>query len=233
MARMGVSFDGVNTLSVWGLVCTSLKVGMPDIKVKHIELKGSDSYIDLSNVFGRVLYGNRKIEAEFVLHESNADDWARTIEKIGNALHGERKEIILDNDLSYYYVGRISCEFEKTYRAFSIVKIVMDCEPYKYLTDQSGGRWLWSPFNLHTGIIDAGTLEVSGTYTYTLKGLKKKSIPNFQCSNAMTVLYNGLTYNLSEGSNYLLELKPTQDGDNVYIFNGHGTVKVYYKGGAL
>lgn len=231
----GILFDEEkHTYRDFGLICTSLQIGMPEIKSKLIELKGADGYIDLSEVFGRPMYGNRTIEAEFVMKETGAEDWADNISNIGNYLHGRSRKFVFDSDPAYYYEGRFEEEHEKEFRPFSKVVLTADCKPYKKeLADPITEDWLWDTFSFTDGIIrEYGNITVNGSYAINIIGREQIQVPIIYSTAAMTVTYNKKLYNLAAGKNYIYSIA-IQPGDNLLEFKGTGTISIEYRGGKL
>lgn len=231
----GITFDGEkHSYRDFGMICTLLQVGLPEVKNRQMELKGADGYIDLTEVFGRTMYGNRTIKAEFVMKEKNAEEWSINISKIANYMHGRTRKFVLDSDAGFYYEGRFTAEHEKEYRPYSKVILTSDCKPYKKeLQDSIQGDWLWDPFDLTDGIIrEYGNIPVNGTYSLNVCGAEQVQVPVIYSTAAMTVTYNNKTYNLSVGKNYIytMTLRP---GDNILVFEGNGTISVEYRGGKL
>lgn len=231
----GITFDEEkHSYRDFGMICTSLQIGLPEVKTKQIELKGADGYIDLTELFGRPMYGNRTITAEFILKEKNAEEWEANLSNIANYLHGRTRKFILDSDPAFYYEGRFTEEHEKEYRPFSVVKLEVDCKPYKKeLQDSVAEDWLWDSFNFNDGVVrEYGNLQVSGTYTLNVYGLDQIQVPVIYSSTAMTVTYQGKTYSLAAGKNYIYSIT-IQPGENLLVFQGTGIISVEYKGGKL
>ena len=104
---------------------------------------------------------------------------------------------------------------------------------YKYEIYDSSGNWLWDPFSFVDGIIrNYGNLEVNGTLELQVIGSAMSIVPEITASTVMTVEYNGETYELFSGLNYLPDLEITE-GEHIMTFTGNGTVSVLYRGGSL
>lgn len=231
----GITFDGEkHSYRDFGMICTSLRIGLPEVKTKQIELKGADGYIDLTELFGCPMYGNRTVTAEFVLKEENAEKWAANLSDIANYLHGRMRKFVLDIDPAFYYEGRFTEEHEKEYRPFSTVILEADCKPYKKeLQDSIAEDWLWDKFNFIDGVVrEYGNIQVKGTYTLNIYGLDQIQVPVIYSSAGMNVTYRGKTYNLVAGRNYIHAIT-IQPGENLLLFQGNGTISVEYKGGKL
>ena len=61
----GVQFGAVHSYSNLNLLLTKKEIGSPTIKTREIEIEGRDSVLDLTEFFGGVNYGNRKLKFEF------------------------------------------------------------------------------------------------------------------------------------------------------------------------
>ena len=59
-----------------------------------------------------------------------------------------------------------------------------------------------------------------------------KVVPVITVSSAMDVVFNGVTYGLSEGDNRVLNII-LSEGENKLTFNGTGTVTIKFRGGSL
>lgn len=231
----GITFDEEkHTYRDFGMICTSLQIGMPETKSKLIELKGADGYIDLSEVFGRPMYGNRTIEAEFVMKETGAEDWADNISNIGNYLHGRSRKFVFDSDPAYYYEGRFEAEHEKEFRPFSKVILMANCKSYKKeLADSIAGNWLWDSFSFEDGVIrEYGNITANGAYVLNIIGRDQIQVPTIYSTAGMTVTFEDKTYTLAEGKNYIYSIV-IQPGDNILEFKGTGTISVEYRGGKI
>ena len=107
----GITFDEEkHTFDDFGLCCTKVEIGLPTVKKKQINLKGADGVLDLTDIFGRTLYGNRKLSFHFDHEEANYTEWMIRASQVVNYLHGKRRKVVLDNDPNYYYDGRISLQ---------------------------------------------------------------------------------------------------------------------------
>lgn len=230
----GVLFDEKHTYKDFGLYCTGMEIGLPSVKKKVIDLKGADGVLDLTEVFGRTLYGNRKLVFRFDHEERNYTAWATHYSLIANYLHGKRRKITLDNDPNYYYTGRITCRGSKNNVPFSQIVVEVDASPYKReLHDSMDYCWLWDTFSFVDGVIrEYYDLMVDGTYTLVVIGSEMPITPVIYTSAAMTVTFDGKEYELIAGENkpYGLVIR---DGENRLVFTGHGMASVSYRGGKI
>ena len=233
MTYLGITFDEEkHTYDDFGLRIKSVSIGLPQTKKNQIEIPGADGYLDMTDYFG-TRYENRTIKVECDVEDRNYGNWAAKISQVSNYLHGKKRNLVLDWDNGYYYSGRCTVKVEKENRPYSKVTLEFDCDPYKYETYDSGGDWLWDPFDLENGVIrEYGNLAVNGTLELTVIGSPMSTVPEITVSAAMTVAYNGEAYDLLPGLNYLPDLEITE-GEYTMTFTGNGTVSVLYRGGSL
>lgn len=72
-----------------GLKMTALKIPFPSPKTNYISVPGASGNIDLSEVFGRILYEDRSnVTFEFVLR-GNFDLWEVVTFRIATMIHGK------------------------------------------------------------------------------------------------------------------------------------------------
>ena len=168
----------------------------------------------------------------FDFKDDNYDLWLIRASELRNKIHGRRLKVVLGND-EFFYEGRISVSTEKLNKRYSSVEITINRDPYKLELQSSLEDWLWDSFNFETGIIrDYKDLQVAGRLELIIPGRTMRVIPVFDCSEEMTVSYNGTIYNLPKGKSKSPDLL-LGEGDNTLIFTGNGTVSVDYRGGSL
>ena len=110
---------------------------------------------------------------------------------------------------------------------------MVEAEPYKLERYSGIEKWVWDDFSFEDGIIrNYLDLQVNGTMVLMIPGRRKKVVPVFECSDAMTVEYAGQAYDLPAGRSKILDLQLCE-GEHVLTFAGNGTVNVDYRGGRL
>lgn len=206
----------------------------PSVKTNYIEIPGGDGSLDLTTALaGRPVYKNRTGSWEFYV-ENGFKDWAVLYSEIMTYLHGKKLKAILEDDPDYYYEGRFAVNAWKSDPNWSIITIDYEVAPYKRSLVAAGNDWLWDTFNFETDVIRSyENLPVSGSLTVVVVGDSMPVPPTIVASTAgMTVTYNGDTYNLNKGSNYISELT-IQEGENTFIFGGTGSITILYERGRL
>lgn len=229
----GVMFGDKHSYDDFGLIFISSEVSTPAPQINEVSVPLIDGVIDLTEVLtGDIKYSNRAIKLNFAYMGQRAG-WTNKMSELTNALHGKKMKIILDDDMAFYYTGRVFVNKWESDK--SIARIAIDCEvePYKISVQSSAEEWLWDPFDFENGAINEfANVEVNGTETVVLIGRRKKVNIIITVSSNMTLQFHGKSYNLTEGENVMYEIFPTE-GENELIFNGNGTASISYTGGVL
>ena len=124
-------------------------------------------------------------------------------------------------------------ETNKENNVFCDYLLTLEADPYKYERFSSLEPWVWDVFPFDGGIIrNYKDLDVNGTMTLLIPGRRKKVVPVFDCSTAMTLEYGGQTYYLPSGKSKILELQ-LGVGEHLLTFRGTGKVSVDYRGASL
>ena len=227
-----VTFGTKNSYDDFGLILTDKDIGFPEPKLEEVDVIGADGVIDLSEVLNDdIKYKTRKLQFTFAVLKGNKY-WASTVADVANYLHGKKLRIQMDFDPAYYYTGRCKINSFKTSKRLCTITIDAECEPYRLDINGNGEKWLWDTFSFQNGFIRVNTVTVNGSLQVNLQNQRKIVSPTFTCSTAMTVTFDGVTYNLPKGKTQVLGIR-LQYGTNYVTFKGNGTVKIEYQGGAL
>lgn len=227
-----VTFGTKNSYDDFGLILTDKDIGFPEPKLEEVDVIGADGVIDLSEVLNDdIKYKTRKLQFTFTVLKGNKY-WSSTIADVANYLHGKKLRIQMDFDPAYYYTGRCKINSFKTSKRLCTITIDAKCEPYRLDINGNGEKWLWDTFSFQNGFIRVNAVTVNGSLQVNLQNQRKIVSPTFTCSTAMTVTFDGVTYNLPKGKTQVLGIR-LQYGTNYVTFKGNGTVKIEYQGGAL
>lgn len=227
-----VTFGTKNSYDDFGLILTDKDIGFPEPKLEEVDVIGADGVIDLSEVLNDdIKYKTRKLQFTFTVLKGNKY-WASTVADVANYLHGKKLRIQMDFDPAYYYTGRCKINSFKTSKRLCTITIDAECEPYRLDINGNGEKWLWDTFSFQNGFIRVNSVTVNGSLQVNLQNQRKIVSPTFTCSTAMTVTFDGVTYNLPKGKTQVLGIR-LQYGTNYVTFKGNGTVKIEYQGGAL
>lgn len=235
-----------NTWKDWNLIPTSRPViNPPEIKENYLDIPGTDGLVDLSDTFGRIMYGNRKGSIEFAI-QNDRFEWYVLYTDIMEYLHGSVLEATLEDDPGYYYKGRWNVNNWKSDSWYSLITLDYNLKPYKIENISTLERWLWDPFSFIDGIARDYTLynnvTVSGSKNIRLvtnnRSVEPLTITLTSGTLTLTVTYtkSGATYGspveLKTGKN-VTSLYPLL-GDYTLKFTGNGVIKsIEYIGGRL
>lgn len=128
-----------NTWEDWHLIPSSKPVvNPPEYKEKMVDIPGSHGMLDLTEIFGAVLYGNREGELSFIM-DPNYLPAEQLQQTILNYLHGKRIKMVLEDDPMYYYIGRFKVSKIQPGANYSGITIEYNLGPFKYRIDSGAG----------------------------------------------------------------------------------------------
>lgn len=230
----GVYFGDKHSYRDFGLILSSrVEVGTPAVKANTVDIKGGDGVVDLSDALtGYVFFENRKITCNFTVIDAR-NNWSAIYSKLLNYFHGEKMKIILDDDASFYYIGRVSVNEWKSSKSTATIVVEIDAEPYKYDNTSADGWWLWDLFDFENGIIhELQNVIIEKRKTISIIGRRKRFVPTISCDAEMTIEFNGNYYDIVVGENKIFDIEIVE-GENLLTFIGTGTVSITYIGGEL
>lgn len=210
------------------------KISPAKVKLIEIDIPGADSVLDLStSLNGYEVYYNRTITFEFDIKLVRKEQYYRIYSQISNYLQGRKFRIVMDDDIGFYWYGRINIsDMDISYRIGKL-QLTADVEPYKMEVSSTAEDWLWDPFDFEQGIIrEYFDLQVDGELEVTVIGSRKPTIPSINVSSAMVLEYEGIQYDLEEGLNKVINVE-LMDNEYNLKFIGNGKVTIDYRGGSL
>lgn len=214
-----------------GLALESKSIGFPDVKTKSVSIPLRDGDLDLTNVLSnRVHYGNRKIK----LNMNNVSDTpTEKMSGVANKLHGQKMHIIFDDDLNYFYNGRLDMSSFKENRKGGEYVIEANCDPFKYTVLSSADDWLWDPFDFEDGYInETKDIVVSGSKTVTLIADEQLSYASITTNAQVTVTYGSKSVVCGAGTTTLYDFE-FEPGKNTITITGNATITITYRGARL
>ena len=134
----GIMFDKKHSYWNWSLMLkTAPKITSPQPKTHYVDIPGADGSLDLSEMLtGKVQYKNRTIDMEFV-SMAGREEWSAIFSDILNELHGQLKEIRLDDDPMHVYRGRVTVGDPEWANQVVTLHMSAEVEPYKKAIDGS------------------------------------------------------------------------------------------------
>ena len=211
----GVKFGGLHSYYEWGLVLSSKDIKAPKPKTKEIEIEGSDGVLDYTEYFGGVKYENRSLSFVFSKMNIVPDGFLALFSVVQNALHGQKMQVILDDDPAHYYYGRVLVNEWKSNKRVGEIVIEVAAEPYKYKVAET-----------------MISQDVTGAAEIVLTNSKMPVVPEITTTAAMTIAFDGFTAAVQAGTFRLPELQ-LKEGQNRVAVTGTGTITFVYREGSL
>ena len=210
----GVSFLGFHSYRDLNLLMTSKEIGSPEVKRQTIDIEGADGELDFTDFFGEPKYMNAQHRFEFESIQPRNEQLSQFTD-IKNKLHGKKGRIILDDDPSFFYVGRCFVSSYKNEKCIGKISIECDCEPYKY--------------KLQPTIMSA---TINGTQTITLTNARKRAVPTITTTADMTISFGGGIWTNRAGTFTIPELELVE-GENLVSVTGTGNITFTWQEGDL
>lgn len=230
MIPSGATIAGQHTYDDLGMIAKKRLTFAPPVpRTAYIDIPWSNGLIDNSELLtDSVTYQNRTGSFEFLV--VNGTSYTDTYSALLNLLHGQKVNVILDDDPDYYYTGRMQVNEFYSREMFSTIVLDYNMEPFKHSIDTTGDiDWLWN--DLFSNIIYYGTFDVDGSKARNLINPTSYVLtPTFTCSATMFVDFGSDTYTLPAGETTLSGIQ-LQPGDNSMTFRGTGRVLVDYDQG--
>jgi phage-related protein len=213
----GVKFGEKHSYNDFSLLLAKVELGAPQAKVNKIDVEGADSSLDLTEYFGSTKYENVVHKFDFVTI-APPSTFTTLFSTIKNYLHGKKMRIVLDDDPSFYYIGRLSVSSFTSDRGIGHVAIEADCEPYKYKSAKT-----------------TVSKAISGTETVILTNARKHAVPKvtIQTDSSINIVFGvSNVWDLGSGSFTLPELE-LSEGANTVTVTGTGTITFEWQEGEL
>lgn len=161
----GITIDGHNTATEWGLLMTEKRVDPPAPKTNYLSVPGRDGALDYTEaVSGRVNYEQRSARFSFFLDGPLATRQA-TVNTIIGTVHGKRCTIQDTDDFAGYTIsGRLAVSDPVHLMSHSTFTIEGILDPWRIsTTEKTASR----SGNGSISISNAGQTEVHPTITTT------------------------------------------------------------------
>jgi len=152
-----------NTFEDFHLVAeTRPHVAPPEPKYELVDVPGRNGSVDYTNALNdRISYNNRTGSWEFIIVNdffepvSTHKEWYDTYTEIMKFIQGKKLYLVLEDDRSFFYEGRLHVSDFESERNYSKITITYTLSPFKYsiFSTLTANKWLWDPFNFYTGII--------------------------------------------------------------------------------
>lgn len=137
-----VNFGNMNTWVNWHLVPASRPyIEPPEVKTETLEIPGADGSLDFTGALNGIRYKDRQGTMEFIMMPGYGK-WSDRYSAIMNYLQGQKMRIILDDDPTYYYYGRVSVTAFDVGDQYTTITISYFVDPYKRLISNTDTKVL-------------------------------------------------------------------------------------------
>ncbi|MBE5922049.1 MAG: hypothetical protein E7269_04765 [Lachnospiraceae bacterium] len=235
MEYFGLTINGKHT-SEFGLNLLTMTITQPAPRTNRIQIAGMSGSIDLSEVFGEVIYEDRTgLQFVFDVNCSN-EEWPRIYSEIAMWIHGKKCQVIPDDDIKHYYICRLSIDGKKSNSVIGQITITGTAEPFKYDVTASNEDWIWDTFDFETDVIRELadiTIDESNNKVVIVGG-GMPSVPEFIVaeSNELCVIYKERIYDLLVGTKRIPQIRIGSE-DITLQFTGSGKLSIAYRGAWL
>lgn len=207
--------DKYNTWYDWSLILTSKDVTPPEPNTHYVTLDGMSGSLDLSEALtGEITYKDRHISATFWTDYGTRKDREKLLKDIRSTLHGRKVKIIEPDDMSHYFVGRITIKSVINNLAYATFTLEATCEPWRYDIEDSVRT-----IEVNSNTVSNVVLRLQGVKTVT---------PIITVTGTVNVVYNGVKTALIDGSYMISDIRLHQ-GVNVVGVSGNGSVTFTYR----
>ena len=210
----GVTFGNYHSYNDFQLLLTGKTIGAPSPKTEIVDIPGGDGVLDFTEFFGGVKYNNRKLSFEFstIVPRSQFMDLFSAVQ---NALNGQKMRIILDEDPTWFYAGRVTVSEWKAEKNIGKLTIDCDCEPYKQ--------------SISTTTVSK---TVSSNAIIALDNDKMPTIPIITTTAEFLISFGGYNDVSSAGTFAIPELELLEGTNQVYV-EGNGNISFTYRKGRM
>lgn len=210
----GITFGDYHSYYDLKLLLAHKEIGSPAVKTNKVDIPGADSSLDLTDFFGEPKYEDVTHKFEFSTIEPNSD-FMTQFSTIKNAIHGKKVRIILDDDPTFFYLGRCHVYSFTSAKGVGTISVECECEPYKY--------------KLNKTVV---TQAVDGTKVITLTNSRKRAVPSITTTAAMTIAFGDGIWTPSAGTFTIPELELVE-GDNNVPVTGVGNITFTWQEGSM
>lgn len=211
----GVKFGDFHSYYEWGMILSEKELKSPNVKTYTVELEGSNGVLDFTDFFGAVKYENRKLTFKFIKTNIVPDGFLSLYSLVQDTLHGQKMQVILDDDPAYFYYGRVSINDWKSNKGIGEIVIEVDAEPFKQSVTKT-----------------VVTHTVSSSAGITLDNDKMPVVPTITTTAEFLIDFGSHNEIYPAGTFQIPELELGEGSNYIYV-EGTGTITFQYRKGRL
>ncbi|WKF86028.1 phage tail protein [Lacticaseibacillus pantheris] len=227
--QRGLYFNGHHSQEFGLVETTDDSIGMPAKNKYTVSLVGSNSVLDLSNLYGPT-YAERTIQKTFICNQAM---WTPSAQyslwtAVVNWLMGpdEKTELIDDVMDDWHYLAEVQ-EAPTFKEGLHVATITVSFTAYPFrIKNDAEFDDVWDTFAFETDVAQETSFDTSGRNAGVLVNIGVANVAiQVTTSAALTMTINGTDYALSKGANADSELV-LMPGENAIDFTGSGTATV-------
>ncbi|WP_125703691.1 phage tail protein [Lacticaseibacillus daqingensis] len=237
--KYGITYNGLHSYRDFGLTVTAKTVGFPERTPVLLRPPYSNKPIDLSNLYGHTVFGDRALKVEFLIRDFKTMTKQGLSDKltlVANWLESSMGRTPLYDDVApaYYYLGEPVTALDwAEMRAHGRLTVEWTCNPYRVAKEAEGNQ-RWNDLNADLDVAQDTQFTVAGPSTLMLINASSElAQPSITTTGTVTININGTDIELVEGTTvpinqaYPLTL---QAGVNFVTVGGTGTISfTWYK----
>lgn len=212
----GALIGGFHTWRDWrAIIQNSDIVGSPEPNTNYLEVPGGNGHIDLTETLtGDITYSTRQLKFNLALKTSPAV-WPDVISRIFNKLHGKAVQVILDEEPTHYFYGRVNIDGVSRSQISGQLTIMVECDPYRYELEET-----------------VETFSVDGTKEVSIENDRMWVTPDIWASRDCTIAFAGRTYSIAQGKQKRMDIV-LKDGMNQLTVTGTVMIDFTFRKGCL
>lgn len=213
----GILFGEYHSYDDLHLILSEKEIGAPQVKKHTLDVPGGDGVLDFTDFFGEPKYENVQHKFTFTTIQPR-NEFLTQYSAVKNALHGKKVRIVLDDDPTFFYLGRCEVSSFKNEKGVGTITVTCDCEPYKYGI-------------AHTVVYQA----VDGVVDIPLLNSRKRAVPEVEIESegSLNIVFNvSNIWDLASGTYTLPELELVE-GENIVTVTGTGRIAFTWQEGDL
>ncbi|MBD5632447.1 MAG: hypothetical protein HDP34_04390 [Clostridia bacterium] len=205
----GAIFGSKHSVDDYRAIMNYARITTPTVKENYVDIPGGNSSLDLTEAVSGVTFNDGQISFKFTfLKEEDRSS-------MKNDLHGKKLQIVLEKEPEYYYDGRLFCR-DGDY-AGQIFELYIDARVSPYKQERQ--------MTLHTE-------EITAAKDILLYNDRMPSIPVITVKGNISLTYNGISVQLSDGT-YTIPEFTLLDGLNRVYVDGKGSLELQYRKGKI
>lgn len=216
MSYSGVTINGVNTLTAYGLaLLADLTISEPEPRTTYVTVPEADGDLDLTGALtgGVVRYGMRQVSFTLypvrdIIAGTNTvpteEHAALVRQQLTAAIHGKQATLLLPSDPSHYFIGRLAVGDKGGFNDLRI-PVTMTAQP-----------WRINPAKIVT-------IAVPFTGDYTITNPGPATVPTFKSTHSNAAIFtfgSSATPHTIGASEVTFDDVTFETGENVLHFVG-------------